>query len=79
MGSALHVSLPSGLKSGQHIKVKITYKTTKDCTALQWLDKGYATSVQLRGFEANLGDEGKHKENSSHTSSANANRSMPVL
>lgn len=41
MGSALHISLPSGLKSGQSLDVKITYKTTKDCTALQWLDKEY--------------------------------------
>ncbi|KAG5651841.1 hypothetical protein H0H81_007217 [Sphagnurus paluster] len=39
MGSALHVTLPSGLKLGQYIDVTIEYKTTKDCAALQWLDK----------------------------------------
>ncbi|KAF5377203.1 hypothetical protein D9615_006474 [Tricholomella constricta] len=39
MGSALHVCLPSGLKSGQYVDVTVEYKTTKDCTALQWLDK----------------------------------------
>ncbi|KAJ7293982.1 peptidase family M1-domain-containing protein [Mycena rebaudengoi] len=39
MGSALHILLPEGLKSGTSIDVKISYSTTKDCTALQWLDK----------------------------------------
>ncbi|KIM81710.1 hypothetical protein PILCRDRAFT_821059 [Piloderma croceum F 1598] len=39
MGSALHIPLPSDLKSGSSISVKVTYKTTKDCTALQWLEK----------------------------------------
>ncbi|THV01236.1 hypothetical protein K435DRAFT_963588 [Dendrothele bispora CBS 962.96] len=39
MGSALHISLPSGLRSGSSIKVTVEYKTTKDCVALQWLDK----------------------------------------
>lgn len=39
MGSALHIPLPSGLKSGTLVKATITYQTTKDCTALQWLAK----------------------------------------
>ncbi|KAJ7630308.1 peptidase family M1-domain-containing protein [Roridomyces roridus] len=39
MGSALHVSLPKGLQSGKSVQVAVFYKTTKDCTALQWLDK----------------------------------------
>jgi len=39
MGSALHIPLPSGLKLGTSVTVKVTYKTTKDCTALQWLEK----------------------------------------
>ncbi|KAJ7171572.1 peptidase family M1-domain-containing protein [Mycena crocata] len=39
MGSALHVSLPKGLKSGTSVGVTMFYKTTKDCTALQWLEK----------------------------------------
>jgi hypothetical protein len=42
MGAALHVSLPKNLKSGTAIDVTVLYKTTKDCTALQWLDKEYA-------------------------------------
>ncbi|KAF8885226.1 leukotriene-A4 hydrolase [Gymnopilus junonius] len=39
MGAALHVTLPSGLKLGRSVTVKIDYKTTEECTALQWLDK----------------------------------------
>ncbi|KDQ55005.1 hypothetical protein JAAARDRAFT_60446 [Jaapia argillacea MUCL 33604] len=39
MGSALHVPLPAGLKIGSKVDVKVKYKTTEDCTALQWLDK----------------------------------------
>ncbi|KAJ6577284.1 hypothetical protein B0H19DRAFT_1252651 [Mycena capillaripes] len=39
MGSALHIPLPAGLKSGTAISVAVFYKTTKDCTALQWLEK----------------------------------------
>ncbi|KAG5715728.1 Leukotriene A-4 hydrolase [Termitomyces sp. T112] len=39
MGSALHIALPSDLKAGQYIDVTIDYQTTKECTALQWLDK----------------------------------------
>ncbi|RDB24666.1 Leukotriene A-4 hydrolase [Hypsizygus marmoreus] len=39
MGSAFHITLPSGLKSGKFIDVKVTYKTSKTSTALQWLDK----------------------------------------
>ncbi|KAJ7430441.1 peptidase family M1-domain-containing protein [Mycena galericulata] len=39
MGSALHVSLPKGVQSGTSIDVTVFYKTTKECTALQWLDK----------------------------------------
>ncbi|KAF7295355.1 Leuk-A4-hydro-C domain-containing protein [Mycena indigotica] len=39
MGSALHVTLPKGLKKGTSVKIAIAYSTTKDCTALQWLEK----------------------------------------
>ncbi|KAF7329344.1 Leuk-A4-hydro-C domain-containing protein [Mycena kentingensis (nom. inval.)] len=39
MGSALHVLLPRDLKTGAKVQVTIKYATTKDCTALQWLDK----------------------------------------
>jgi leukotriene-A4 hydrolase len=45
MGSALHIPLPSDLKSGTSIKVKITYETTRDCTALQWLEKEYVHQI----------------------------------
>lgn len=44
MGAALHLPLPSGLKAGQKVKAIIHYKTTKDCMALQWLDKEYVVS-----------------------------------
>ncbi|KAI0809140.1 peptidase family M1-domain-containing protein [Irpex lacteus] len=42
MGSALHIPLsgiPTPPKKGSHIKVKVFYKTTEGCTALQWLEK----------------------------------------
>ncbi|EGN94342.1 hypothetical protein SERLA73DRAFT_188178 [Serpula lacrymans var. lacrymans S7.3] len=39
MGSALHIDLPKTLVSGSSISIHISYKTTKDCTALQWLEK----------------------------------------
>jgi hypothetical protein len=42
MGSALHIHLPSGLKEGASITVKVLYKTTTECTALQWLNKELA-------------------------------------
>ncbi|GJE92045.1 M1 family metallopeptidase [Phanerochaete sordida] len=39
MGSALHISLPHIPPVGLQIQVTVHYKTTKDCTALQWLAK----------------------------------------
>ncbi|KIK04477.1 hypothetical protein K443DRAFT_675932 [Laccaria amethystina LaAM-08-1] len=39
MGSALEVPLPEGLIKEATISVKISYSTTKDCQALQWLAK----------------------------------------
>ncbi|KAJ7221960.1 Metalloprotease [Mycena haematopus] len=47
MGSALHVSLPKGLKSKTSIDVAIFYKTTKDSAALQWLDKEQTQGKQF--------------------------------
>ncbi|KAJ6569389.1 peptidase family M1-domain-containing protein [Mycena capillaripes] len=47
MGSALHVSLPKGLQSGSSIDVTVFYKTTKDCTALQWLEKEQTQGKQF--------------------------------
>jgi len=42
MGSALHISLPSGLTSGSKIQVEVEYQTSPDSIALQWLEKEYA-------------------------------------
>ncbi|KAF8890429.1 peptidase family M1-domain-containing protein [Infundibulicybe gibba] len=39
MGSALHIPLASGLKSGSKVHIKVDYKTTQGSTALQWLAK----------------------------------------
>ena len=39
MGSALHIKVPSVPAPGSHVKATIYYKTTADCTALQWLAK----------------------------------------
>jgi hypothetical protein len=50
MGSALHIPLPTGLKSGIYVTVKVTYKTTKDCTALQWLEKEYAHQIIITAW-----------------------------
>ncbi|KAJ6459517.1 peptidase family M1-domain-containing protein [Mycena sanguinolenta] len=47
MGSALHVSLPKGLKSKTSVDVTVFYKTTKDCAALQWLDKEQTQGKQF--------------------------------
>jgi leukotriene-A4 hydrolase len=47
MGSALHIDLPSTLESGQYVDVKIIYQTTKDGTALQWLDREWVLYLVL--------------------------------
>ncbi|TFY77753.1 hypothetical protein EWM64_g6259 [Hericium alpestre] len=39
MGSALQIPLPTGAKSGAQMSVKIFYKTSERCIALQWLEK----------------------------------------
>ncbi len=39
MGSALHVPLLPGTTEGSTAKVAISYQTTKESTALQWLAK----------------------------------------
>ncbi|KAF9476002.1 zincin [Pholiota conissans] len=39
MGSALHIPLPKPLSAGSSVSIKIDYKTTEGCIALQWLDK----------------------------------------
>lgn len=55
MGSALHIPLPHGLKSKTAITVAVFYKTTKDCTALQWLEKEYVIFI-VRPFAADSRD-----------------------
>ncbi|KAJ7223250.1 peptidase family M1-domain-containing protein [Mycena pura] len=47
MGSALHVSLPNGLQAEATVDVTVFYKTTKDCTALQWLEKEQTQGKQF--------------------------------
>ena len=47
MGSALHIPLPKSLKIGSSVSTKITYKTTAESTALQWLDKEYVINLIL--------------------------------
>lgn len=47
MGSALHIPLPKNLKIGSSVSTKITYKTTAESTALQWLDKEYVINLIL--------------------------------
>ncbi|GMK59104.1 hypothetical protein CspeluHIS016_0701190 [Cutaneotrichosporon spelunceum] len=38
MGQALRVQLPNALKKGETTKIKVTYSTTKECTAVGWLN-----------------------------------------
>ena len=77
MGSALHIPLPKSLKTGSSISTKITYKTTAECTALQWLDKEYVINLILSRKILTQGTV-RHKEDNSHIFSVNANPSMPV-
>ncbi|WVO17684.1 leukotriene A-4 hydrolase/aminopeptidase [Cryptococcus depauperatus] len=37
IGEGLYITLPKAVSKGQTISIKITYCTTKDCTALGWL------------------------------------------
>ena len=77
MGSALHIPLPKSLKTGSSISTKITYKTTAECTALQWLDKEYVINLILSRKILTQGTV-RLKEDNSHIFSVNANPSMPV-
>lgn len=47
MGSALYIPLPKCLKIGSSVSAKITYKTTAESTALQWLDREYVINLIL--------------------------------
>ena len=54
MGSALCIGLPAGLKSGQYIDAKVSYRTTNDSTALQWLDKELVVFCSIIHFHAQI-------------------------
>lgn len=74
LGSALHIPLPRDLKSGTSIAVKVNYHTTKDCIALQWLEKEFVCSIfasQSNFF--NNQTKGRLKERPFRTFSANVN------
>ncbi|XP_006454850.1 hypothetical protein AGABI2DRAFT_198496 [Agaricus bisporus var. bisporus H97] len=47
MGSALHVSLPSGLSKGAKLRVQIQYQTSPNSMALQWLEKEQTQGKQF--------------------------------
>ncbi|TRM61567.1 hypothetical protein BD626DRAFT_549145 [Schizophyllum amplum] len=47
MGSALHISFPIKYDVNALVKVKIAYKTQKQCLALQWLDKEQTQGKQF--------------------------------
>jgi hypothetical protein len=77
MGSALHIPLPKSLKTGSSISTKITYKTTAECTALQWLEKEYVINLILNKKTLTQGTV-RLKGDDFHIFSVNANPSMPV-
>ncbi|KAF9014887.1 peptidase family M1-domain-containing protein [Cyathus striatus] len=47
MGTALHVSLPVGIKKDTVLQIVIDYTTTEDCTALQWLSEEQTQGKQF--------------------------------
>ena len=54
MGAPLKVALPANRAVGDKIRVQIFYSTTKDCTALQWLDKECVLASIFSLAQANL-------------------------
>ena len=77
MGSALHIPLPKNLKTGSSVITKITYKTTAECTALQWLDKEHVINLILSRKMLTQGTV-RLKGANFHIFSVNANPSMLV-
>ena len=43
-GSALHISLESGVPSGKTVQLEMKTETTKECTAIQWLSPAQTRS-----------------------------------
>lgn len=79
MGSALHVTLPSGLKSGSVVKLAVAYKTTAACSALQWLPKECVSLASLElPLLTTLDEIDRRREIDSHIFSVNANPSTLV-
>jgi hypothetical protein len=77
MGSALHVPLPKRIEADSTVKVTISYRTTKESTALQWLAKEYILVDLLihRNIHAERLPD-RPKESNSRICLANVNRSM---
>ncbi len=46
MGTPLTIPLPVSRKVGDEVRVQIFYSTTKECPALQWLDKEFVLAPQ---------------------------------
>ena len=46
MGTPLTIPLPVSRKVGDEVRVQIFYSTTKECPALQWLDKEFVLAAQ---------------------------------
>ncbi|KAH6899913.1 peptidase family M1-domain-containing protein [Thelonectria olida] len=44
LGAPLHISIPKGAAKGEIVNLAIQLKTTKDCTALQWLTPGQTSN-----------------------------------
>ena len=78
MGSALHIPLPKSLKTGSSVSTKITYRTTVECTALQWLDKEYVIINLVLSKKMLTEGTVRLKGDNFHIFSVNANPFMPV-
>lgn len=81
MGSALHIPLPSGLKTGAKVTVTTHYKTTKGGVALQFLDKEYVNCTYDLTRDCKVYayvHTDRPKERRSHVYSVNASRFTPV-
>jgi hypothetical protein len=78
MGSALHIALPSKLRKESSVNVKILYKTSKNCTALQWLEKECVVDCSHKN-KSSATRTGRHKGSNTLISLVNVNRSTLEL